>query len=52
MTTLDLEHLVQPDKVHKSVYTDERLFESTAATNPRSKTWATTGRFKSGASPW
>ena len=27
MTTLDLEHLVQPDKVHKSVYTDERLFE-------------------------
>ena len=27
MTTLDLEHLVQPDRVHKSVYTDSSLFD-------------------------
>jgi len=27
MTTLDLEHLVQPDRVHKSVYTDSHLFD-------------------------
>mgnify|MGYP000686880708 FL=1 len=27
MTTIDLGHLVQPDRVHKSVYTDQQLFD-------------------------
>ena len=27
MTALDLDHLVQPDRVHRSVYTDQALFD-------------------------
>ena len=27
MTAIDLDHLVQPDRVHRSVYTDQALFD-------------------------
>ena len=27
MQSIDLDHLVQPDRVHKSVYTDQQLFD-------------------------
>jgi phenylpropionate dioxygenase-like ring-hydroxylating dioxygenase large terminal subunit len=27
MQSIDLDHLVQPDRVHKSVYTDQKLFD-------------------------
>jgi len=42
MTALDLDHLVQPDRVHRSVYTDQALFDLEME-NMFEKTWVYCG---------
>ena len=42
MTALDLDHLVQPDRVHRSVYTDQALFDL-EMDNMFEKTWVYCG---------